>query len=104
MHELRMPEAHLDFRGVDVHVHFFGGQIEEQQYRRENGGWQDISVRFMNCVQNQAVAHEAPIHKNINPIAVAALHVGPRGKAVRTSSSAPRSSEVNSTSVIAARM
>ena len=75
-----MPEAHLDLRGMNVHVHFLGGQIEKEQDRGKHRGRQNVAVGFVNRVQDQAVAHQPPVHENVNSIAVAALHVGPRSK------------------------
>ena len=52
MHELRVPETYLDFCGMYVDVHFFGGQIDKQQHGRENRRWQDVAIRLVNRVQN----------------------------------------------------
>ena len=80
VHELRMPEAHLDFRRVNVHVHFLGGQIEKQQHRRKNRGRQHVAVGLVNRVEDQAVAHQALVYENVNSVAIAALHFGPRSE------------------------
>jgi hypothetical protein len=57
VHKLRMPETHLDFRGMNVHVHFFGGQIEKKEHSGKDRGRQHIAIRFVNRVQDQPVSH-----------------------------------------------
>ena len=74
VNELRMPETHFDFRGMNVHVHFLVRQIEEKQHARENARRHDVAIRLADGVQQQPVAHQAPVHKNIDAVAICALH------------------------------
>ena len=76
MHKLRMPETHFDFCRMNVHVHFFGGQIEKKQDRGKDRRREHIAVRLVNRMQDQPVTHQAPVHEDVNSVAVAALHVG----------------------------
>ena len=41
-------------------------------------GGKNVAIGFVNRVQNQAIAHEAAIHKNVDAVAVGPLHVGAR--------------------------
>ena len=81
VNELRMPEAHLDFRRVHVHVHFLVRQIEKKQRHGKHARRHDVAIRLANRVEQQAVAHQAAIHENVDPVAVDALYFGARGEA-----------------------
>jgi hypothetical protein len=73
-----MAKAHFDFRGVDVHVHFLVWHIQKQQHHWENARGHDIAISLADGVQQQAVAHQPPVHENVNAVAIAALHFGAR--------------------------
>ena len=80
MHELRPTEAHLNLRGMHIHVHFVVRHVQKQQRRGKNSSGQNVAVRFVNRVQNQAIADQPPIHKNVNTVAIGALHFRARSK------------------------
>ena len=80
MHERRMPEAHLDFRRVHVHVDFLAVHIQKQQHHRKHARRRDVPVGFVDGVQQQPVPHQPPVHENINSIAIGALHFRSRRK------------------------
>jgi len=77
MHKLRTAEAHFDFCGMNVDVHFAVRHFQEQQCRRKNRVRMDISIGLVNRVQDQAVTNQPFVHKNINSIAVGALDFRP---------------------------
>ena len=75
-----MPEAHFDLRRMHVHVYFLAGQIDKQQRHRKHVGRQNISIGLVNGMQQQPVAHQPPVHENIDSVAVRSLHFRPRNK------------------------
>src|SRR5439155_21810992 len=59
---------------------FFVGHFQEKQRRGKNGRRQNVAIGFVNRVQDQQVAHQAAVHKNVDAVAVHPLNVGPRGE------------------------
>ena len=78
--QLRTPEAHFDFGRVHVDVDFGVGHLQEKQRRGKDARRQDVAIGLVNGVQNQPVTHQAPVYKNVDPIAIHPLYVGTRGK------------------------
>src|SRR5262245_8256343 len=70
MDEGLMPEAYLGFRRVHVDVDFAQGHLDKQEYNRENACWQDVSIGFVEGMQDDPVPHHAPVYKKIQRIAV----------------------------------
>ena len=81
VHERAVPEAHLGFRRVHVHVHFLGVAFQEQQRERIGRRRHQVVIRRGERVQQQAVADQPAVHENENGIAIALLHLRPREKA-----------------------
>jgi len=61
--KLRTPEAHFDFCGMHVDVHFVVRHFQKKERRGENRGRQNIAIGFVNGVEDQPVAHQAAITK-----------------------------------------
>src|SRR5579862_96947 len=80
VNELRMPEAHFYFCGVNVHVYFLIRQIEKQQHHRKHAGRNDIAIGLANRVKQKPVAHQPPVHENVDSIAIRPLHFRTRRK------------------------
>ena len=74
---------------MDVHVHFLVRQIEKKQNEGENSRRHDVAVRLADRVQQQPVADQPAVHKNINPVAVRALHFRPRSEPAHPQRSGP---------------
>src|ERR1700683_4715450 len=77
MNELWMAEAHFDFRWMNVHIDFFVRQFQEEKHAREYSGRHDVAIGLADRVQQEAVAHQAPIHEDVDSIAVGTLHFRP---------------------------
>src|ERR1700723_3070304 len=82
--ELRTPETYLNFRRVHVHIDFLVRQIKKQQHDRKYPWGSDVAVGLVDRVKQKAVAHEPPVHENIDSVAVRPLHLGPRRKSADT--------------------
>ena len=67
---------------MHVDVDFFVGQLQEKQRRGKNGRRQNVAIGFVNRVQDQPVAHQAAVHKNIDAIAIHPLNSRPRSKPI----------------------
>ena len=101
VNELRMPEAHLDFRRVHVHVDFLVRQIKEQQHHRNAGG---VTLRYASPIacRSSPSRTRRRLTQNIDPVAIGPLHLGTRGES-GTRSVADCSSGSSCDSVIAER-
>src|SRR5580704_15355270 len=80
VNELRMAETHFDFRGVNVDVHFVVGQLEEKQNNWKDAKRDDIAIGVADGMEDQAIANQTAIYEDVDAIAIAALHFGPRGE------------------------
>ena len=80
VHKLRAPEAHFDFGWMHVDVDFFVRHVEKQQRSGKDCRRQDVAVGFVNRVEDQPVAHQAAVHKNVDAVAVQALRFRARSK------------------------
>ena len=76
--KLRMPEPHFDLSRVHVDVDFLVRQFEEQQHNGENSRRRHVAIRLVNRMQQQPVAHQAPVDENVDAVAVRALHLRTR--------------------------
>ena len=54
-----------------------GGISRKIKRHGENPRRQDVSVGFRNGMENQAVAHQAPVHKEVNVVAIQLLDFRP---------------------------
>ena len=70
-----MAEADFDFGRVNVDVDFFVRHFQEEQKHRKGRGRNNVSVGFADGVKQEAIAHEAAIHENVNAIAIRALNL-----------------------------
>ncbi len=77
VHKLRTAEAHFDFCGMNVDVHFVVRHFQEQQRSGKNRVRMDVAISLVNGVQDQAVTNQPFVHKNINSIAIGALDFRP---------------------------
>ena len=80
MYTLRMPEAHFDLGRMDIYVHLLARQIQEEQRHGKHIRRQNIAVRFVNGVQQQPIAHQPAVDKNVDAVAVRPLHFRPRNE------------------------
>ena len=71
-----LAETDFRLRGVNVDIHFFRRHLEEHEDDGEGGGRHDVAIGLADCVQDEAVAHEALIDEDINGIAVELLQFG----------------------------
>src|ERR1700751_6065736 len=67
---------------MNIHVHFFTGDFQEEQDHRKNRGRQNITVSLRECVLDQAIANEAAVNEYENRVAVQLLDLGLRNEAV----------------------
>src|ERR1700722_14520588 len=79
-----MAETHFDFRGMNVHVHFFIRQFQEKENTRENSRRHDVAISLVDRMQQQTIAYQPAVHKNIDSVAVCALYFRPGSKSTHT--------------------
>ena len=60
---------------MHVHIHLFGVAIQEQQRERIAGRRHQVVIRSRDRVQQQAVANQTAVHKQVNRIAIELLHL-----------------------------
>ncbi len=63
---------------MHVDVDFVVGHLQEKQRCGKNGRRQNVAIGLVNSVQDQPVAHQSPVHKNVDTVAIHALNVRPR--------------------------
>ena len=80
VYEAGVAKAHFDLRGVDVHVHFGGGQFKKDERHRKDASGKDIAIRLRDGVQHQPVAHQPAVHEEVDVVAVQLLHFRARGE------------------------
>ena len=79
-----VAEAHLGFRGVHIHIHFLEIAIEKQQREGIAGLRHQVVIGGRDRVQQQAVANESPVDKQIDGITIQLLNLRPTDKAAQT--------------------
>src|SRR5215470_16789497 len=67
---------------MHVDVHLVVRHFQKEQGGRVNIGGKNSTVGFVNGVENQTIAHQAAIHKNVDAVAIRSLNLGPGGKAI----------------------
>ena len=70
------PEANLCLSGVDVDIHLFRGDLQEQQHERVYAARHQVLVALGDGFLDQAVADEATIDKDVEGVAVGAMKLG----------------------------
>lgn len=83
MYALALAEAYLALGRVNVYVHRFGRDVEEQHKGRMALAVQDVLVGLPHCVRKYLVAHEAAVHEEILRVARGARIGGERGPATQ---------------------
>ena len=80
---LSFAKAHFALGGMDVHVHLFGRQVEEQHESRVALVVQDVLIGLAQSVAGDFVAHETPVDEEILRIPIAARIGGQGGEALQ---------------------
>src|SRR5260370_15551816 len=65
---------------MHVDVDLVVGHFQKKQRRGKSRRRQNVAVGFVNRVQNQPVAHQAPVYKNVDSVAIRPLYVRTRRK------------------------
>jgi len=65
---------------MHVDVDFVVGHLQEKQRCGKNGRRQNVAIGLVNRVQDQPVAHQAPVHKNVDTVAIHPLNIRTRRK------------------------
>ncbi len=65
VHQALIEETHLGLGRMDVHVHAVGRKIEEQMHLGAAFLDRRDAVRLLNGVGDRAIAHHAPVHKDM---------------------------------------
>jgi len=80
VNELRAAEADFDLFGMDIDVNFVVRHFEKQQRRRRDRVRMDVAIGLVKGVENQFVADEPLVHKNVDATVVGALNFRSRSK------------------------
>ena len=83
MHGARFAETHFDLGGMDVDVHHFRVDFDEQYKRRMAVVVQNVLVGLADGVGDQLVAHETAVDVDILRIAAAARKSGQARQALQ---------------------
>src|SRR6266849_6195653 len=78
-----LPETHLGFRRVHIHIHFGGRHLNKEQNDGIHRRRQNVPIRLGDPVLNETVANQPPIHKNKNRIAIELLNLRLGNKTVQ---------------------
>ena len=76
VHKGRLAEADLGFGGVHVDVELLRREFEEEEDDRKTGGRDDVAVGLGEGVEDEAIADEAAVGKDVNGVAVELLQLG----------------------------
>ena len=74
--QLRVAEAHLGLRWMDVHVDLVGGHVEEQRHYRVPVARQHLGIGATHRAVEQPVLHGAPVDEQILVIGDTAVEGG----------------------------
>ena len=72
-----MPEANFGFRRMDIDIHFLAIAIDKQQREGITRGRHQVVIGGRERVQQQTVANQAAIHKQIDRVPIGLLHLRP---------------------------
>ena len=89
MNERAVPEAHLGLRRMNVHIHFFGIAIEEQQRERIAGRRNQVVIGGGERVHQQLVANQPAVDEQIDRIAIELLHLRARNESAKRKHAVP---------------
>ena len=82
MQHALLPEPHLGFRRMHIHIHLGCRQLQKQQHHGIHRRRNNISIRLGQRMLNQTVANRPPVHEHENRIAVQFLNFRLRNEAV----------------------
>jgi len=77
VNELRAAEADFDFFWMNVDVHFVVGHFEEEECGGRDGVRMNVSIGLVNGVEDEFVANEAFVDKDVDAAGVGALDFWP---------------------------
>src|SRR5882757_11044448 len=77
VNELRAAEADFDFFWMNVDVHFVVGHFEEEECGGRYGVRMNVSIGLVNGVEDEFVANEAFVDKDVDAAGVGALDFWP---------------------------
>ncbi len=75
VYEPRLPEAHLGFGRMHIHIDLLRRHLQEEQHHRERGWRNDIAVGLSQRMQHHPVAHQAMVDEDVDRVAVQLLQL-----------------------------